>query len=137
MKFLEIDQESVYISVRTKRNLFACRITENKGFIHGKLEDRKRTKNVQKTRPQGGSYKGRSIKDTSQFSTGSRLHLDELKGRNIQHKLQDNDQILSFSARVIEVDPEVSILYEGDQDYYVWTREEIIQDIENGDLTVI
>ena len=63
--------------------------------------------------------------------------MDELKGRNIQHKLQDNDQILSFSARVIEVDPEVSILYEGDQDYYVWTREEIIQVIENGDLTVI
>ena len=62
--------------------------------------------------------------------------VDELKGQKIKHNLEADGHVTPFSARVIAVDPEV-VKYEGDEDHYICTREEVIKDIENGDITLV
>ena len=56
--------------------------------------------------------------------------MDELKGQKIKHNLQAD-------GHATPIDPKVVIQYEGDEDHYIWTREGVIKDIENGDITLV
>ena len=84
----------------------------------------------------GVNYEDMSVEEIkSTLMKGNTM--DELKGQKIKHNLEADGHVTPFSARGIAVDPEVVIQYEGDEDYYIWTREEVIKDIENGDITLV
>ena len=51
--------------------------------------------------------------------------------------MKDCTRSLTMKCQSFAVDPEIVMQYEGDQDHYIWTREEVIKDIKNRDITLV